>query len=274
MHAGWNVLVKRAGEKDIFTWLALLSGSLACAPLLAANPDLPRVIWPYLALSALAQAAYFIVLTHAYTIGDFSLVYPLSRGAAPALLALWAALFLGERPGWAGLFGLALLLGGLLLVGGLFARTGAARGAHGRLGAGAIAAALGIALCISIYTVSDGAAVQITAPVPYAVAEFLGTAALVTPFVLRRYGLSAIRAEWQANWPRILLVGALLVLTYTMVLLAYSAGHITYAGAMREISVVFAALIGWRWLGEGFGPERVSGALLIFAGILIIAIAG
>jgi len=66
----------------------------------------------------------------------------------------------------------------------------------------------------------------------------------------------------------------LLVLTYWLVLLAYSAGHIAYAGAVREISVVFAALIGWRWLGEGFGLARFSGALLIFAGILMIAVIG
>ncbi len=81
-------------------------------------------------------------------------------------------------------------------------------------------------------------------------------------------------AEWRANWPRIIAVGGLLVLTYWLVLLAYSAGHIAYAGAVREISVVFAALIGWRWLGEGFGLARFSGALLIFAGILMIAVIG
>ena len=275
MHAGWNVLVKRAGEKNIFTWLALLVGSLACVPLLAINPELPRAVWPYLALSACAQAAYFVGLTYAYTIGDFSLVYPLSRGSAPALLALWAAIFLGERPSWLGMLGLVLLLGGLLLVGGLFRQLGSPRTTSGLpFSAGAILAALGVALCISLYSVSDGAAVQIAAPVPYAVVEFLGTMVLVTPIVLRRYSAGAIVAEWRVNWPRIVLVGVLMLLTYSLVLLAYSAGHIAYAGALREISVVFAALIGWRWLGEGFGRKRVSGALLIFIGILIIAVAG
>ena len=61
---------------------------------------------------------------------------------------------------------------------------------------------------------------------------------------------------------------------HAMVLLAYSAGHVSYAGAIREVSVVFAALICWRWLGEGFGALRVTGALLIFGGTLVIAIAG
>ncbi len=279
LHAGWNLLVKRAREKYIFTWWAWAVGSLAFAPLLAFSPALPRTVWPYLAISALAQAAYFVALTRAYSIGDFSLVYPLSRGSAPALLLLWAALFLGERPAWGGLFGLVLLLSGLSLVGGLFARSApadAGRGPWRRLpfSAGAIGAALSVALCISIYSVFDGAAVQIASPISYTLVEFLGATALITPIVLRRYSKDIIMAEWRANWPRIIAVGGLLVLTYWLVLLAYSAGHIAYAGAVREISVVFAALIGWRWLGEGFGLARFSGALLIFAGILMIAVIG
>jgi drug/metabolite transporter (DMT)-like permease len=274
LHASWNLLVKRAREKYIFTWLAWIVGSLIFAPLLALGPALPRSVWAYVAVSALAQAAYFVTLTRAYTLGDFSLVYPLSRGAAPALIALWAALFLGERPGPGGLIGLGLLLAGLLLVGGLFAPRPALGPPRYALSASAVGAALSVALCISVYSIFDGAAVQIASPTTYTTVEFIGATALVTPIVLGRYPRAAIAAEWRANWPRIAAVGFLLLFTYWLVLLAYSAGHIAYAGAIREISVVFGALIGWRWLGEGFGRARVSGALLIFAGILVIAVAG
>ncbi len=138
----------------------------------------------------------------------------------------------------------------------------------------AIGAALSVAICISIYSVFDGAAVQIASPITYTIVEFIGATALITPIVLQRYDRQMVMAEWRANWPRIVAVGLLLLLTYWMVLLAYSAGHVAYAGAIREMSVVFAALIGWRWLGEGFGRMRVSGALLIFAGIVVIALAG
>jgi drug/metabolite transporter (DMT)-like permease len=275
MHAGWNLLVKRASEKYIFTWWAWIVGSVAFAPLLAFSPALPRGVWLYLAISALAQAAYFVALTRAYTLGDFSLIYPLSRGTAPALLAIWATLFFGERLGVGGLAGLGLLIGGLLLVGGFFARPSRA-GAPGRqpLSISAIGASLSVAICISIYSVFDGAAVQIASPISYTIVEFIGATALITPIVLQRYDREMVLAEWRANWPRIVAVGLLLLLTYWMVLLAYSAGHVAYAGAIREMSVVFAALIGWRWLGEGFGRMRVSGALLIFAGIVVIALAG
>ena len=194
--------------------------------------------------------------------------------------------------------GLALLLVGLLLVGGAARRAalrtepvalalsgipteGGAGGAAAQprwsllafAGSGT-AAALTVACCISIYSVIDGAAVKIAPPIPYTVAVIGASALMMTPAVLLRYGRQAVLAEWRANWVQIVLVGVLTLVTYALVLQAYALGRVSYAGAVREISVVFAALVGWRWLGEGFGGWRVTGALLIFAGILVIAIAG
>jgi drug/metabolite transporter (DMT)-like permease len=291
LHTGWNLLVKRAGEKQIFTWLAMLVGTACFAPLLVFSAPLPSAIWPYVLTSALVETLYYLALLRAYSIGDFSLVYPLARGAAPAFLALWAALFLGERPHAGGIAGLTLLLAGLLLVGGAARRAarrqelvalalsagGAAAQPRASLlafaGSGT-AAALTVACCISIYSVIDGAAVRIAPPIPYTVAVIGASALMMAPAVLARYGRQVVVAEWRANWSRIVLVGVLTLVTYALVLQAYALGRVSYAGAVREISVVFAALVGWRWLGEGFGGWRVAGALLIFAGILVIAIAG
>ena len=130
LHTGWNLLVKRAGEKQIFTWWAMVVGTACFTPLLVFSAPLPAAVWPYVLASALVEMVYYLALLRAYTIGDFSQVYPLARGAAPAFLALWAALFLGERPSAGGLAGLALLLVGLLLVGGA-AGARHARGARG-----------------------------------------------------------------------------------------------------------------------------------------------
>jgi len=293
LHTGWNLLVKRAVEKQIFTWWAMVVGTVCFAPLLAFSAPLPAAIWPYVLTSALVETIYYLALLRAYTIGDFSLVYPLARGAAPAFLALWAALFLGERPHAGGIAGLALLLAGLLLVGGAARRAALRRsseaaslalqagGAMARPRRGMLAfagtgtaAALAVACCISIYSVIDAAAVKIAPPIPYTVAVIGASALMMTPVVLARYGRQMVAAEWRSNWPRIVLVGILTLITYALVLQAYSIGRVSYAGAVREVSVVFAALVGWRWLGEGFGGWRVTGALLIFAGILVIATLG
>jgi drug/metabolite transporter (DMT)-like permease len=271
LHAGWNFLVKRAGEKQVFTWLALVVGPACFAPFVLFGASFPAQIWPYVIASAVVELIYFMGLTYAYGKGDFSLVYPLARGAAPALLAVWAVLFLGERLRTAGLLGLALLVLGLMVVGG--AAWWARRGAPAPH-LGGVAAALGVACCISIYSAIDGAAVRLTNPLPYIVLVMSLTAMLLAPPMLLRYGQQAVIAEWRANWRRIVLVGIATMFAYSFVLQAYAISRVSYAGAIREISVVFGALAGWLWLGEGFGVPRTAGAALIFLGILVIALTG
>ncbi len=271
LHAGWNLFVKRAGEKQVFTWWGLVVGSVCFAPLLLMSQSFPLRIWPYVIFSALVEGAYYIILTRAYEHGDFSLVYPMARGAAPAFLVVWAVLFLGERPGPAGFVGLALLVLGLVIVGGStwwsLRKTTALR-------TSGIVLALSVALCISIYSAIDGAAVHIVAPLPYTVLVISLSTVFITPVILVRYGGRAAVAEWRANWLRIVIVGILMMLSYMLVLQTYAIAHVSYAGAIREISVVFAAFIGWRWLGEDFGLLRLLGASVIFVGILVIAIGG
>src|SRR5262249_25670392 len=137
-----------------------------------------------------------------------------------------------------------------------------------------VAFALATACCISIYSAIDGAAVHLVPSAPYTVVILGLSTLLIAPALLLRYGSRAVVAEWRTNWPRIILVGILSVASYGLVLYVYSFARVSYAGAVREISIVLAAFIGWRWLGEGFGSIRLIGATVIFAGILVIAIVG
>mgnify|MGYP001438360276 CR=1 FL=1 len=271
LHAGWNVLVKHAKEKQIFTWWALIVGSVGFAPVLLISQPFPSQIWPYVFFSALFEGTYYIMLTRAYQYGDFSLVYPIARGMAPAFLVIWALLFLGERPRLAGYIGLALLIIGLVIIGG---KKWWSLRKITTVSTSGIALALSVACCISIYSAIDGAAVRLVAAVPYTLVVISLSAIFITPLILMRYGPRATIIEWRANWPRIAVVGVLMLLSYTLVLQSYTLARVSYAGAVREISVVFAALIGWRWLGEEFGLWRAIGASVIFTGILLIAIAG
>ena len=192
-------------------------------------------------------------------------------GAAPALLALWSFLLLHETPRTTGVVGLGILLLGLLVVGSSAWWT---RKEHATPGATSIVLALLVAFCISAYSVSDGAAVKFTDPAGYTVLETALTALFITPLTFKRYRWAALINEWQAQWPIITLIGVLTIFTYILVLIAYSLAPVSYAGAIREVSVVFAALIGWFWLGEKLGPFRAIGTAVIFVGILVIAVAG
>jgi len=271
MHTTWNLLVKRAKEKKVFIWCSLIAGTIIFSPLLLTSPLFLVSTWPYLISSALVEVIYYITLIRAYENGDFSLVYPMARGAAPAFLLIWATFFLGERPRFFGLMGIALLVFGLIIVGG---KTWWTLRKTSGFSKSAIALALGVACCISIYTAIDGAAVHHVSPLPYTVLVIALAALFITPAVVKRYGNDAITDEWRANWLRITLVGLFTLLAYMLALKAYTIARVSYAGAVREISVVFAAFVGWRWLGESFGAIRMLGAMFIFIGILVIALMG
>ena len=271
MHTTWNLLVKRAKEKQVFIWCSLIAGIIIFSPLLLTSPISLISIWPFLISSAFVEAIYYITLIRAYENGDFSLVYPMARGAAPAFLLVWATFFLGERPRIFGIVGILLLVFGLIVVGGKAWWT--LRKASG-LSKSALTLALGVACCISIYTAIDGAAVHQVSPLPYTVLVIALPTVFITPVVVKRYGTDAILEEWRVNWIRIVLVGLFTLLAYILALKAYSITRVSYAGSVREISVVFAAFVGWRWLGENFGVIRLVGSIFIFVGILVIAFIG
>src|SRR5512143_809069 len=163
LHTAWNLLIKQAGEKYMATWWAMLVGSTLLLPVLWIVGLPARSTWVLLFISAFVEAAYFIVLAYAYDDADFSLVYPLARGSAPALIAVWAVLFLRERLTAGGVIGIAILIAGLLIVGG----SGWLR-LDGKPHWRGILPALLLAVCISVYTVIDGAAVKLTSPFAYA----------------------------------------------------------------------------------------------------------
>ncbi len=279
LHTTWNLLVKQAGEKLMATWWGILIGSLLFVPALFVWGWPASHIWVYILTSALMGASFFFVLPFAYTDSDFSLVYPMARGAAPALIAVWSVLFLREQLTPGGVIGLLVIITGLMIVG------GSGWFADRTLGISAIPTitkpslkgvwpALLLAVIISIYSVIDGAAVKLTNPVPYAALIYFVSAIYLTPYVLAHHGWGALKQEFKAYHWRLIFIGALIVAAYMLALWAYRLSSVSYVGAIREMNVVVGALAGWQLLGEKFGPVRVFGSVIIFAGIVVIAVFG
>ncbi len=271
MHTAWNFLVKRVTEKQVFTWWTLIAGWLLYFPLIWIDWPIPPAIWPYAIISALVEAAYFVALVRAYEHGDFSLVYPIARGAAPAMIAVWALLFLGEQPGVWGTAGLTVLIIGLTVVGGAGILTG--RGAV-KVSAESVPTALFLAFCISVYSAIDAAAVRMMPARSYAALVLVITSIMLAPILYSRYGTRAILAGFRKYPVRIFAVAFVMPVAYILVLNAYKLTKVSYAAAGREVSVIIAALAGWLLMGEEFGPIRTIGAALIFFGIMIIAVSG
>lgn len=273
LHTLWNLLLKQSEERALLTWWAVLVGAGLFAPFLFFLDWPGAAVWPLLLASVGLEVVYYLVLSFAYSQSDFSLIYPLARGAAPALIALWAVLFLGEKLSPGGWAGLTVIVLGLWMVGGSgFVAGGLSGTGRPTVRGGGVGLALLVALLISIYSTIDAAAVRRTEALSYTVLVFLLAPLLTAPLVLIRYR----RRVWQA-WRkpgRILAIGWLTVSAYLLALLAYRIAPLGYGGAVREVSVVFGALAGWRLLGERMGPLRLAGAVVIFAGIMLIAVWG
>lgn len=270
LHTLWNLLLKQSRHKFIASWWIVTIGAILFMPglLFAGMP--PRELWLFALISAALEAAYMLTLSFAYKNSDFSLVYPMARGTAPAFLLLWSLLFLHEKiTGW-GLFGLVLIISGLILTG----TSSLIQNWTNLPNIKGIMAALATAFFISMYTFVDGIAVKRGPSLPYGLLMFTLIPLWSTPFVLRRYGWSQVIGEWKVQPIRFLIAGFLGVLAYLIALYAYSFAPISYSGAIREISVVLGALVGWRFLGEKLGSVRVVGAFIIFTGILMVALLG
>lgn len=271
LHVAWNLLLKRAGGKLIVLWLGFAMGSVCFLPLMAIHLPIPVKIWPYAFASAICESGYMITLASAYKRDDFSLVYPIARGSAPALLAVWSILFLKETPSRTGLLGLAILTIGLMIVGSSQWWESRKKGRSSLTGLGQASM---VAVIISFYSVIDGGAVKWMDALSYTILTSFMTALLAAPLILIRFGWPVIQQEFRQNWRPSAAIGLLMISAYALVLVVYSFSPVSYAGAIREISIVFGALAGWLWLKEKLGLIRVAGALVIFCGILIILVAG
>ena len=260
LHAGWNALIKSASGGDaLLDTATIVAGSTLCS--LVALPFLPLPLaqaWPMAAASVVIHFGYYLTLAQAYRTGDLSFAYPLMRGTAPLLVTLLGIVFLGELPT------LSIALGIVLICSGIVAIAFAQRHHHPRA---AVYWALGNAAIIGVYTLIDGAGARASGnALSYVVylTFFEGVAFLA--WLRWRKGAPSVTYVAR-QWRRGLLGGFCSVAAYAIVLWAMTRAPIAAVSALRETSVLFAALIGTVLLKEGFGFARLAGAVSVVAGV-------
>ena len=270
LHALWNLILKQSPEKyAAMGWQVIISGVISIVALFFTGLP-PRSMWLFAVGSMTLEAIYFILLSFAYSDNDFSLVYPVARGTAPALVVLWSFLFLNEIPSAGGFIGIITIICGLVIIG----ATNFLQPHAGKPQFKGIAIALTIALVISIYTLVDGFAVKHGPALPYGLSMFTLVPVLTTPAIVSHFGWERFIEARKKQPARLILVGFLGVIAYLFALFAYSLAPVNYSEAIREVSVVMGAFAGWQFLGEKLGKIRVVGAAVIFAGIVLIAVFG
>lgn len=263
LHAGWNAMVRVSSDKFHDTVLIVLGAGLWTVLVLPWLPWPAAASWPYLAASVLIHLGYFSLVAFAYRAGELSLVYPLMRGTAPALAAVAVALWLHESPSPGQWAGIALVSSGVLLLAGDSWRAGTRRGAP-------VLGALANAGVIAVYTLVDGQGARLSGHAfGYTAWMFLLTAVLFFVVALAVQG-RAIARRLPRGWRRALLGGAATLASYGLVLWAMTRAPIALVAALRETSVVFAALLATLLLREPITRWRYVSIVAVGAGAVAI----
>jgi len=273
LHSAWNALAKQANDQLAFLWSAVSLATLLLLPFALRElraTGLPTAALPFVVATVILHALYFYALGRSYRSGEFSLVYPIARGLGVALVPILALFLFDERLSPVGTAGVALVVLGIVSLH-LIPRAWSGEAVEvPRVGPGTWWALL-TGLTIAAYSLVDKAGVARLHPVPYISLMGLGSILLLLPVGPAKR--DALRREWQVNWRAILAASTMTLTAYLLVLFAFRLSKTGYVVAARELSIVFSAIIGSLWLGEGRLGPRLAGAGVVLAGVACVAVA-
>ena len=262
-HALVGVLLKRSNDKLVLRIVLGATSAAASLPFIFILPALPPEVWLVLALGISLLIIYQIAQASAFTRGDMSLVYPIMRGFAPALTAVFALFVLNESLSNVELGGLAIVVAALV-----------GFGWPGRTPQKGFAAAVALALCVgaltSLYTVVDAKGIRLS-PVKFSFIAWLfvleGTIGATLFSIWKRKDLiEKIKLDARDG----VLAGGLGIISYSTALYAFSLSAVAPLAALRESSVIFGAIFAALLLKEPFGKRRMSLAALLVAGLALM----
>lgn len=257
LHAGWNFAVKQSGDRWIALWGQFFVAGIGCAVLVFSLGGVPASAWLWASLSGLTHAGYLWGLARAYDLGDFSVTYPIARGTGAVLAAIGGVVLLDDSLSTLSILGITIAATGLWLI------AGPADNAHVR-------AALAVAATIGVYSVIDSHGSRDTGGNLYALTTFVASAFFTTAHGCIIGRRSSMMAALRSRWHRFALAGVASVLTYWMVLIAVQRASVGYVTALRESSVVIAALVGVVALKEPHARRRIVAACVTVAGLAIL----
>jgi len=263
LHAVWNALVKGSDDKAIVLGLISLGHVIPGLFIVMVVPLPPIESVPYIIASTIIHWVYYFLLNTAYRIGDFSLIYPIARGLAPVLIALGSQIWIGEKLPVLAWTGILTVSGGIMIL---------TRGSFsGAIPPSAIVAAVGVALAVTAYSLVDGVGIRISGNalsyIGWLFVNEIFVAAFIFSSQFRRLRVVSVRTLYIG-----FAGGVISGLAYAMVLYAKTLAPLGIISALRETSVIFAAIIGVIWFKEGPRNQRLFAALIVVVGIGLIAV--
>ncbi len=260
LHAVTNALIKISGDPLITRGFMSGVSALALVPLLPFVSPPGREAWPFILGSVPLHTLYAFLIAAAYRRGDLSAVFPVARGVSPLAVAGLALYFGIGRPGWGQAAGVAIVCLGIFLIAAPGARAAASR-------RGALGYAFATGLVIASYTYLDALGLRAGGTIAGYIVWLVVLDGSCTAASVALARTSAVRPFLVANWKPSIAAALLGLGNFTLAMVALGLGPMVEIAALRETSVVFAAFIGSRYLGEAFGRRRLLAAGLVAGGV-------
>lgn len=273
MHALWNLLVKKSSEKTVFIWWMFVSSGTLFSILLVILPVPFTLPDPVTLLSICGGGACF-VLYHlfngrAYREGDLSLIYPLSQSSM-VYVPIWGVLILGERLSLVGVCGILLVIIGALSVQMRHLSLSELLRPFRSMNLPAVRYALAAGFVYSFGSLTEKIGVSRYSPLLFTFFIVVIMLLMMTVNLLRSKYRHLVMQEARQNWKLILLSGPIMMTSFLTFRYGLSMAPMSYAVPVRQVSILIGVLIGILFLGESFGRARITGALMIVAGAVLI----
>jgi drug/metabolite transporter (DMT)-like permease len=260
LHAVWNLSVKQSTvDRFLALWGQFFVAGLIGAVALLIGGGLPGRAFIWAAVSGTVHLPYCLLLAKAYSVGDFSVSYPIARGGGALLAGIGGIALLGDTFRPIGVVGMIIVAAGLVAL-------------AGRSISSQVLVALGVAVTIGIYSVADAKGIRSVDTPLYAAASFIGTTASTTTYALATGRAGEMAVAMRGNWRRFAVMGTASAVTYGMVQIAFQRAPVGYVTCIRESSVVIAAFVGAKYLGEGQAARRTAAAAVVVSGLLLLVL--
>lgn len=265
IQASWNFFTKKSvGDKT--TVLAVGWFMLGCALSLllpwSVNFAEANLNWfKFGFASGVIHAFYILLLGLAYTVGEISIVYPVARGLGILWTTLFSVFISLNSFTFNGALGILATITGVLLIG-----LKAISSQHQRK---AFLIALAVSFAISFYSIVDSQGAKEVPLVLYIVMMNLFTSILVLPYLWVR-SKEKVLAVIRYHKIEALLIAIGGSLSYAIILWAFRLSPVSYVAALREFSVVIAAILGLVFLREELSKRKLIGVVLVTIGAIFL----
>ncbi|KAA1294283.1 MAG: hypothetical protein CL711_02490 [Chloroflexi bacterium] len=265
IHALWNFLIKKSNYPYEYIQLLAIFSGLIAVPFSIYFIFVEDLTYTGILLSFLSgfiHIFYFYFLGKAYQTGQLSYVYPISRGTSVALVPIIGTLLLNDQIGIYSIFGILIVFFGIffLSVNDLLAIN--------KKNIKNVLIPLLIGITITIYTIVDSIAVTLINPIiMFSISSFFGGIFSIILFDRRINHFGVIIKK---NILFILVISSMSAIGYPMILYAYKYSLVSLVAPLREVSTVYAAILGIFFLNETYSKTKILGISLIVIGAILI----